>query len=216
MKKDIEGTTENVNLIYANQYTLDGSTQVEEKNKQIKIENYKEEVSNQSEQIIASNVGDTLNTTSENVDGLKVEVVPVRGDTTLKDGDTVYEGEFIKYNIKVTNTSDKQIDNVKVVGTIPEGTVYGELEAEYNKETGKYCYNFDTELKQKEIEIETLESGKSVNKFYEVQVKDLAESNNEQQITTNIKVYAEKNQVMNYNITNKIERAEAKVFLGLF
>lgn len=216
LKKDIEGAIENVNLIYANQYTLDGSTQVEEKNKQIKIENYKEEVSNQSEQIIASNVGDTLNTTSENVDGLKVEVVPVRGDTTLKDGDTVYEGEFIKYNIKVTNTSDKQIDNVKVVGTIPEGTVYGELEAEYNKETGKYCYNFDTELKQKEIEIETLESGKSVNKFYEVQVKDLAESNNEQQITTNIKVYAEKNQVMNYNITNKIERAEAKVFLGAF
>ena len=216
LKKDIEGTTENVNLIYANQYTLDGSTEVEEKSKQIKIENYKEEISNQSEQIVASNVGDTLNTTSENVDGLKVEVVPVRGDTILKDGDTVYEGEFIKYNIKVTNTSDKQIDNVKVVGTIPEGTVYGELEAEYNKETGKYCYNFDTELKQKEIEIETLESGKSVNKFYEVQVKDLAESNNEQQITTNIKVYAEKNQVMDYNITNKIERAEAKVFLGAF
>ena len=204
LKKDIEGAIENVNLIYANQYTLDGSTEVEEKNKQIKIENYKEEVSNQSEQIVASNVGDTLNTTSENVDGLKVEVVPVRGDTTLKDGDTVYEGEFIKYNIKVTNTSDKQIDNVKVVGTIPEGTVYGELEAEYNKETGKYCYNFDTELKQKEIEIETLESGKSVNKFYEVQVKDLAESNNEQQITTNIKVYAEKNQVMDYNFTYKI------------
>ena len=102
LKKDIEGAIENVNLIYANQYTLDGSTQVEEKNKQIKIENYKEEVSNQSEQIVASNVGDTLNTTSENVDGLKVEVVPVRGDTTLKDGDTVYEGEFIKYNIKVT------------------------------------------------------------------------------------------------------------------
>ena len=45
MKKDIEGAIENVNLIYANQYTLDGSTQVEEKNKQIKIENYKEEVS---------------------------------------------------------------------------------------------------------------------------------------------------------------------------
>lgn len=56
---------------------------LKKKNKQIKIENYKEEVSNQSEQIIASNVGDTLNTTSENVDGLKVEVVPVRGDPQL-------------------------------------------------------------------------------------------------------------------------------------
>lgn len=53
MKRAIE----NVNLIYANQYTLDGLTEVEEKNKQIKIENYKEEVSNQWFQIAASNVG---------------------------------------------------------------------------------------------------------------------------------------------------------------
>ena len=97
-----------------------------------------------------------MNTTSENVDGLKVEVVPVRGDTTLKDGDTVYEGEFIKYNIKVTNTSDKQIDNVKVVGTIPEGTVYGELEAEYENAFGKYEYSFDENIKEKTIQIGSL------------------------------------------------------------
>lgn len=213
LKKDIEGAIENVNLIYANQYTLDGSTQVEEKNKQIKIENYKEEVSNQSEQIIASNVGDTLNTTSENVDGLKVEVVPVRGDTTLKDGDTVYEGEFIKYNIKVTNTSDKQIDNVKVVGTIPEGTVYGELEADYYTGWGNYNYNYYNEVKEKTIEIGSLESGKSNTRFYEVKASDL-EGEEKKEIRAEIKVYVGEKETLNYGITNIVNPAEVQVFLA--
>lgn len=214
LKKDIEGAIENVNLIYANQYTLDGSTQVEEKNKQIKIENYKEEVSNQSEQIIASNVGDTLNTTSENVDGLKVEVVPVRGDTTLKDGDTVYEGEFIKYNIKVTNTSDKQIDNVKVVGTIPEGTVYGELEADYENTFGKYEYSFDENIKEKTIQIGSLGAGEISTNFYEVKINDLGDGEEEKEILSNIKVYVGDAEITNYQIKNIIKSADVQVFLA--
>lgn len=214
LKKDIEGTTENVNLIYANQYTLDGSTQVEEKNKQIKIENYKEEVSNQSEQIVASNVGDTLNTTSENVDGLKVEVVPVRGDTTLKDGDTVYEGEFIKYNIKVTNTSDKQIDNVKVVGTIPEGTVYGELEAEYENAFGKYEYSFDENIKEKTIQIGSLGAGEISTNFYEVKINDLGDGEEEKETLSNIKVFVGDAEITNYQIKNIIKSADVQVFLA--
>lgn len=214
LKKDIEGAIENVNLIYANQYTLDGSTQVEEKSKQIKIENYKEEVSNQSEQIIASNVGDTLNTTSENVDGLKVEVVPVRGDTTLKDGDTVYEGEFIKYNIKVTNTSDKQIDNVKVVGTIPEGTVYGELEAEYENAFGKYEYSFDENIKEKTIQIGSLGAGEISTNFYEVKINDLGDGEEEKEILSNIKVYVGDAEITNYQIKNIVKSADVQVFLA--
>ena len=214
LKKDIEGAIENVNLIYANQYTLDGSTQVEEKNKQIKIENYKEEVSNQSEQIIASNVGDTLNTTSENVDGLKVEVVPVRGDTTLKDGDTVYEGEFIKYNIKVTNTSDKQIDNVKVVGTIPEGTVYGELEADYENTFGKYEYSFDENIKEKTIQIGSLGAGEISTNFYEVKINDLGDGEEEKEILSNIKVYVGDAEITNYQIKNIVKSADVQVFLA--
>ena len=214
LKKDIEGAIENVNLIYANQYTLDGSTEVEEKSKQIKIENYKEEVSNQSEQIIASNVGDTLNTTSEKVDGLKVEVVPVRGDTTLKDGDTVYEGEFIKYNIKVTNTSDKQIDNVKVVGTIPEGTVYGELEAEYENAFGKYEYSFDENIKEKTIQIGSLGAGEISTNFYEVKINDLGDGEEEKETLSNIKVFVGDAEITNYQIKNIIKSADVQVFLA--
>ena len=214
LKKDIEGAIENVNLIYANQYTLDGSTEVEEKSKQIKIENYKEEVSNQSEQIIASNVGDTLNTTSEKVDGLKVEVVPVRGDTTLKDGDTVYEGEFIKYNIKVTNTSDKQIDNVKVVGTIPEGTVYGELEADYENTFGKYEYSFDENIKEKTIQIGSLGAGEISTNFYEVKINDLGDGEEEKETLSNIKVFVGDAEITNYQIKNIIKSADVQVFLA--
>lgn len=214
LKKDIEGATENIQLVYANQYTLDGSTEVEEKSKQIKIENYKEEVLNVDEQTVMSNVVDTLKTTSESLDGLKVEVVPVRGDTTLKDGDTVYEGEFIKYNIKVTNTSDKQIDNVKVVGTIPEGTVYGELEADYENAFGKYEYNFDDSIKEKTIEIGSLESGKTSTNFYEVKINDLGNGEEEKEILSNIKVYVGDIEITNYEIRNVIKPANVQVFLA--
>lgn len=213
LKKDIEGATENIQLVYANQYTLDGSTEVEEKSKQIKIENYKEEVLNVDEQTVMSNVVDTLKTTSESLDGLKVEVVPVRGDTTLKDGDTVYEGEFIKYNIKVTNTSDKQIDNVKVVGTIPEGTVYGELEAEYNVKRGKYEYNFDDNVKEKAIDIGSILAGKSYETFYEVRVKGLDENEDKKEDNVNINGYIGDKVVTNYNIKHIIKKAEAQVFV---
>ena len=146
-----------------------------------------------------------MNTTSENVDGLKVEVVPVRGDTTLKDGDTVYEGEFIKYNIKVTNTSDKQIDNVKVVGTIPEGTVYGELEAEYENAFGKYEYSFDENIKEKTIQIGSLGAGEISTNFYEVKINDLGDGEEEKEILSNIKVYVGDAEITNYQIKNIVK-----------
>ena len=46
-------------------------------------------------------------------------MAPVKGDVNIANEDIVYEGEFIKYNIKVTNTSDTVMENVKVIGNIP-------------------------------------------------------------------------------------------------
>lgn len=217
LKKDIENTTGNINLTYTNYYTVNGKAEIENRSSEIKIASYKEENVVEDDSSIVTHANTSLlGSTVENIEGLTVEVTPVRGDTVLKDGDTVYEGEFIKYNIKVTNTSDKQIDNIKVVGSIPEGTTYGELEADYYTSTGKYQYNYDDTVTEKAIEIGSLETGKSVTKFYEVQVNDLLEGQDEQEIITNVKVYAEQVQVMDYSMTNVIKKAEVKVFLGAF
>ena len=217
LKKDIKNTEENINLTYTNQYNTSGKTDVENRSSEIKIISYNEkQVTSDDSSIVEYSLGNTLATTNENVEGLEVEVTPVKGDTVLKDGDTVYEGEFIKYNIKVTNTSDKTIDSIKVVGSVPEGTVYGELEADYNHYMGEYKYIYNDELKSKNIEIGTLKPREIYNGFYEINVCDLQNGETEKNILTNIKTYIGETEVSNYEIINKIEVAKVKVFLGAF
>ena len=215
LKKDIENSTGNVKLTYTNQYNVNGKTEIENRSSDIKITSYQEErlVENNAE---ISNYANTslLGSTVENIEGLTVEVIPVKGDTILKEGDTVYEGEYIKYNIKVTNTSDKQIDNIRVVGSIPEGTVYGELEADYDTAFGKYEYNFDDTIKEKIIEIGSLEAGESSTQFYETKVKDLEEEEGSKNITTTIKTYVGNTVVTNYEISNVINSAQVQMFLA--
>lgn len=215
LKKDIENTIGNINLTFTNQYTLDKKNEVKNKSYEIKITSYLEEnIVEENEKISTYANTSLFRTIIENVEGLTLEVIPVRGDTVLKDEDTVYEGEFIKYNIKVTNTSDKQIDNIKVVGSIPEGTTYAELEADYYNYAGKYEYNYNNTVKEKIIEIGSLEAGKSISKFYEVQVNSLEEGENEKATETTIQTYVENNQISNYSISNIIKKAEVQVFLG--
>lgn len=221
LKKDIENTTGNVNLTYTNYYAVNGKAEIEDRSSEIKIASYKEESIREANPLIATYANTSLLTsTTENIEGLTVEVTPVRGDTVLKDGDTVYEGEFIKYNIKVTNTSDKQIDNIKVVGSIPEGTTYGELEADYHAVYGttesRYEYIFYEDTKIKEIQLGALEKGESVSAFYEVKVKDLLEEQTEQRTLTSIKVHLGDTEVASYELNNVIKPAEAKIFIKSF
>lgn len=209
LNKDIQNSSENVNLTYTNQYTLDGSTEVQNKTKQVDIESYQEQTTAQEETNLEFN--DTA--TIEDIQGLTVEVLPVKGDTVLKDGDTVYEGEFIKYNVKVTNTSDKKIDNIKIIGTIPDGTTYGELDADYYSVWGKYEYNYNKELKEKVIDIGSLESGQSSSLFYEVKVNDLQDGEQEKQIKNTIKTYVGELEALNYVINNNVKQSEVQLFM---
>ena len=213
LKKDIENASGKVNMIYTNNFTLDGNPETITNAYDLEISSYEKEVPVEQE-----NIAETSDKTQiSEVEGLKLEVVPVKGDTVLKDGDVVYEGEFIKYNIKVTNTSDKQIDNIKIVGSIPEGTTYGELEADYHNPPAKdekgYEYKYNEEITQKEISINSLEAGKSYEVFYEVKVEDLDDNVTSKDTSSNIKILVNNIQAINYNISNIIENADIKVFL---
>lgn len=213
LKKDIETSKENVNLIFTNNYTLDGETEVKNKSQEIQIQNYKEDTLIVQEQASLYSSG-VVATSLEDTTGLEVEVTPVRGDTIIADGDTIYEGEYIKYNVKVTNTSENQMDNVTIVGNIPEGTVYGELEADYYNALGEYKYNFNEDVKEKTIEIGSLKAGESYNTFYEVKVKDLEEGQDEKEITTIIKTYVGETEATSYEIANVVKLAEVQTFLS--
>jgi len=221
LKKDIESVKSNVNLVYTNQYTLNNQVETGNKVVDIQIESYEENKQEETQKAVynlATNTeqNETEQEIVENIDKLKTEVLVVKGDSELSDEDTVYEGEYIKFNIKVTNTAEEAIDNVKVVGVIPEGTTYGELEADYNNYMGKYAYNFDETVKSKDIQIGTLKAGETYNTFYEIRVNDLQEGETEKNISTNVKTYVGQTEASNYELTNIVKEAEAKVFLGAF
>lgn len=150
LKKEIESKKERLKIQYRNQSIIDDRIEVKNQEIPLEIEHYENEIEQQKFY--------KTKAISQSLDGLKLEVVAVRGDVELKDQDKVYEGEYIKYNIKVTNTTQSSIENVKVIGKIPEGTTYAELEADYTKAGSKYSYNFDESMKEKQIEIGTIEA----------------------------------------------------------
>ena len=214
LNKDMDNKDSNIKYTYTNKFTLDGKEEGITKEDTIQLESYNSQTVESNNSVLTTT---PLNTQSMvqtvNVEGLKMEVEPVRGDTVLKEGDTVYEGEFIKYNIKVTNTSNQKMDNVKVIGTIPEGTVYAELDADYHSIWGKYEYKYDENIKEKEINIGSLEAGKSTTVFYEVKVNNLEEGKTENSLISNIKLYINSNQASNYELNNVVKNSDINLFM---
>ena len=157
----------------------------------------------------------TTETTEEQAD-LTTEVVVTRGGAVVYNDDVVHEGEYLKYNIRVKNTTEEDIDNVVLVATIPEGVKYGELQADFSKITQPYEYMFSEDLTEKIIEIESIKAGETKDLYYEVKVKDLEEGENSKQITTEINSYKGEELIQKFEMTNTIEPAEINFFLGAF
>ena len=213
LNKDFETTkNEKLNITYANQYTIDNTYEIKNEEKELKLENYKEE--NKKEESTVYDVAKQL--LAENSDGLLLEITPTKASTVLENNDVVYEGEYIKYNIKITNVSQEDMQNVRVEATIPEGVTYGELQADYYNFRGEYKYNFSPELRKETIDIGTIKQGETITKFYEVKVDDLAEEVETKQITTTINTYIGEGLAKTYEINNTINKAEAKLFMGTY
>lgn len=221
LKKDFESANSNINISYINEFTVDGNYERKEYSKGISLENYKDEntVSNNNTlnaRILTRTLGVAPQGESNNSSNIKTEVALYKGNKKIEENDVIYEGEFIKYNISVSNISGEDINNVKVIGSVPEGTVYGELRADYNNYMGEYRYIFDDSISNKEFNIGTIKAGEKYNISYEVKVKDIEENIQNIQLQTNVDTYISDNKVNNINFTNTVEKAEAKVFLGAF
>ncbi len=157
----------------------------------------------------------TTESTEEQAD-LTTEVVVTRGGAVVYNDDVVHEGEYLKYNIRVKNTTEEDIDNVVLVATIPEGVKYGELEADFTKIRDSYGYNFDENLREKIIEIGTVEAGQSKDLYYEVKVQDLQENEEEKDITTIINSFVGEELVHKFEMTNTVEPSDVQMFLGSY
>lgn len=244
LNKDLDNQEEKVNVQFVNNYSLDNKSENKNLNADISIEDYKSEestentnVSEKTESVKTVENNDSDETESkqslfdENEDvsssykvnnivkntsikGLDIKVEPVVGDMALDDNSTIYEGEYIKYNISISNNSGKDLENVKVLATIPDGVTYGDVNYNFDTEWGQYQYNFDESIKEKEIDIGTIKNGETSNKYYEVHINDLADGETEKQIVTSIKSFVGDSKIQENIFTNKVEKAEYKVFMG--
>lgn len=150
-------------------------------------------------------------------DDVLTEITQTKGDgVALAENANVYEGEYLKFSIKVTNQTDKDINGVRLVAKIPEGVKYGELTSNFAEIRQPYFYTFNEEIREKEIEVGTIEAGQTKEVFYEVKANDLPEGEEEKTIVTNINTYIGQELAQEYEMTNIIKPSDVQLFLGSF
>ena len=168
LSQNINSTDSNINVTYKNE--------VENKND---YENDGQEFKQIGIEInsIYNNVGTTQNTDeTSNIEEIKqnlnVKIQTQVGNKILKNGDTIYDKQIIKYVVTLVNNGDNKISNININGQIPEGTVYATIDK------GSYFYeNYEyvkyENMKNWDINIDSLEAGETQERFYEVVVDKL-------------------------------------------
>lgn len=91
-----------------------------------------------------------------------------------KETDTVKEGEKIQYKLTAKNTGSEKVENLTLVGLVPEGTIYTEeVTPSTEMEGDKRDQQFNEVEDKKEVKYEgiTLQPGEEISKIYMVKVK---------------------------------------------
>lgn len=212
--QEIESKNTNIGVAYVNEATSEkGMFKVDVEVENFRqVQNQENEITNSVPTVVRQAQRAVLRSETPNVEtaeGVEIEVIPTRCTDVLNNGDVVYEGEFIKYNIKVKNTTDHDLENVKLIADLPDGVKYVKEIGEF----GENIFEYDEEIRQLPIEIEKIEKGQQINKDFQVRVKDLENNGTEKQIETNIKVYIGNGLSDVYRFSNKIQKAEYQVAL---
>ena len=88
----------------------------------------------------------------------------------LENNSVVKNGEVIRYKVEVSNVGSEDVTDVKVQGSVPEGTTLVEPEDHFEY-TGSSYYK-ELENKVFETTIDTIKVGESISKEYEVRVNN--------------------------------------------
>ena len=123
----------------------------------------------------------------------------------------VKQGEVIKYAVTVSNTGSEDIDKVKAIGKIPEGTTYVEVSTLPNDDTA--TSNYDPYVKNEEIDnveinFDNLKQGETRTQYYLVKVNEDTEVNS---ISNKVVInYGEVSKESN-EVINNIKKSDLRV-----
>lgn len=156
--------------------------------------------------------------------GLAVTTGAMAGEEELANGDSVYEGQSIKYTVVLTNTSNETLTNVSVKAEQENANIYDLVEVtvedtseELNPDgtlplIKEHRYDeTDTNIKDFGT-IETIGPGQSFEVTYEVVVKEVEEDNLSTGGQIIILAEGKENETVS-TISNKILQAELKLNL---
>lgn len=196
ISKDAETNDVPVGLTYYN-----NGKEIETKDGQVKINS----ITNDNTRNVLSQSAE-----EENVD-ISINSKAQVGSQVLNDGDTVYEEQVIKYTVKVTNNTQKDVTGIKISGEVPDGTVYATIDRgtywgenyEYvkNENVKEYVFNSITDLK----------AGETKEESYEVVVKNLEGGTIENNISNKIKTVVNNNKIKEDTLNNVVKKAELNI-----
>ena len=150
--------------------------------------------------------------------GIETGVVVTSAGRNITNGDSIYEGETLKYNVKVTNYTDEKLTNVKMIANHTNAVFFGEVEKKVIATEGEQeiitelYYEEDESLTQKEITIESIEPGETATFEYEFSLK---KKDDTAQTSGKIVISADnKDNIEIDALTNPIQDAELKLVIN--
>ena len=126
---------------------------------------------------------------------IEASLTATAGNYTLKNGDEVKEGERIKYTINVTNNGTGPAQNVTVTASVPDNTIYVEMQSILDSEFTGQNFSEWKEVEDKKqfiMNIDAINAGETKTFEYEVKVKKGIVNNTE----------ISNKAIVNYNNTN--------------
>ena len=156
--------------------------------------------------------------------GLNVDIATTSNGSELQEGNSVYEGQHIRYTMQITNNTGADLTNVNIQAVQENGNIFDSLAIEvYNpedimnggsiedvKRTNHRYVELDTNEKTFDT-IESLPNGQSVTIYYEVIASDVEGAT---QTYGNITISADNmEQTQVETIKNPIEQSELKLTL---
>ena len=114
--------------------------------------------------------------------GITASIATTSGNKELKEGDSIYEGQTVKYTITITNNSGTDYENVSVKATQTNGKVWDYVIIDgynyfYNRETHEHYYMLTDNNEIDLGTIENLKNGESASIEYQSSANTLEESN---------------------------------------
>lgn len=142
---------------------------------------------------------------------IKTEISVVKGNVSLQAGEDVHDEQNLKYIIKLTNTTDKTINNIKLTATNTNAVFYEFMTKQVTEDLVNQGFYEVPNKKEQEFTIESLGAGEEVELNYQVIVKKAGDNSSTQ---ATIKIAADSiSEKEIKSIENPIKDAKLQILL---